>query len=493
MPQNNRLSATQPAQTREISMVTDLFFDVELQTPGPSRRWLGVALSCAVFGATGCLRTPDRFAQSTLDVNINPPASFELEGKPFCFAGSNNYYLASKPRPMVDDVYRSAKKLGFSVMRTWAFVDIGSTDGSVASVDPHSDNNDGKKDGTYFQYWDKSLGRVVYNDGEDGLQRLDYAVAKAAEHDVKMILVLTNNWFDFGGMDQYLRWFGRVKHHEFYTDPVVKNAFKDWIAHLVNRTNTVNGRKYRDDPAIFAWELANEPRCKGTGPGATGWTKSTIPVWADEMSSYIRSIDPNHMIAAGDEGFLNGGGEHWAYQANDGVDNEAITAVKNIDFGTFHLYPEDWGATLDWGRRWVLEHERVARRLNKPTILEEYGVKVSRDDKGAIVAGLQGRLAAYKVWNDLMFTKGGNGTMAWILAGVGPQGGVYTDYDHYTFYLGDETANFLADVASRFKTAAPACMSAGPSSATSSPSPYVRVRRSADRVAFVSGLPQQGG
>ena len=31
----------------------------------------------------GCLKTPDRYAQSTLDVNVNPPANFELEGEPF--------------------------------------------------------------------------------------------------------------------------------------------------------------------------------------------------------------------------------------------------------------------------------------------------------------------------------------------------------------------------------------------------------------------------
>jgi hypothetical protein len=56
----------------------------------------------------GCLRTPDRYAASSLDVNLNPPATFEYQGKPYCFAGANNYYLAYMPRPMVDDVFTSA-------------------------------------------------------------------------------------------------------------------------------------------------------------------------------------------------------------------------------------------------------------------------------------------------------------------------------------------------------------------------------------------------
>ena len=38
-----------------------------------------------------------------------------------------------------------------------------------------------------------------------------------------------------------------------------------WVqAHMeamVSRRNSINGRLYRDDPTIFAWDLMNEPRC----------------------------------------------------------------------------------------------------------------------------------------------------------------------------------------------------------------------------------------
>jgi len=47
--------------------------------------WLAAALLSTAL--SGCLKTPDRFAQSTLDVKVNPPANFELEGEPFCFVG----------------------------------------------------------------------------------------------------------------------------------------------------------------------------------------------------------------------------------------------------------------------------------------------------------------------------------------------------------------------------------------------------------------------
>ena len=169
---------------------------------------------------------------------------------------------------MVDDVLQAARQLRFPVIRIWAYLDIGSLDGSVKPVDPYGDSV-GRKDGVYYQYWDPKLKRPLYNEGDDGLKRLDYVLAKAAQEDVKILMVFTNNWHDFGGMDQYLNWYGRTKHHEFYTAPEVKQAFKNWMSHLITRKNTVNGRLYRDDPAIFGWELGNEPRCKGTGPGST--------------------------------------------------------------------------------------------------------------------------------------------------------------------------------------------------------------------------------
>lgn len=41
--------------------------------------------------------------------------------------------------------------------------------------------------------------------GLDGLDGLDWAVAQAAKHNIKLIMSLTNYWKDFGGMPQYAR------------------------------------------------------------------------------------------------------------------------------------------------------------------------------------------------------------------------------------------------------------------------------------------------
>lgn len=448
---------------------------------GFAARLTGVCAS-AIF-AIGCLKTPDRFAASALDVNLNPPANFELEGKPFCFGGSNNYYPIFKSRPVVDDLFYAAKKLNLRVMRVWGMMDRGSLDGSVPNADPDG----GEKQGVYFQYWDPVKQAPAYNDGPDGLQRLDYVLAKAGELDIKVIVVLVNNWRAFGGIDQYLIWYGRDKHHEFFTEPELRQAYKNWVSHVVMRTNTITGQPYRDDPTIFSWELANEPRCKGGSAfdSSTGWTTSTITNWAAEMSSYIKSLDSNHMVSVGDEGFLNGGGEHWAYKANDGVDHAALTALPGVDFGTFHMYPEDWGVKIEWGEQWILDHLKIARELGKPTVLEEYGVKVGRahGKLGAVVEGWSEREQAYLRWNEIMLRNGGNGFLPWMLSGIDDDGSRYPDYDQYGFYADDETGLLIGEYSKRFLDA-PACRSAGPADSNAQTSPFVRARKRPEQIAL---------
>lgn len=55
----------------------------------------------------------------------------------------------------------------------------------------------------YFQYWNSDSNSVAYNDGVDGLQKLDYVLAAARTRGLKLVLCLVNNWKEFGGIDQY--------------------------------------------------------------------------------------------------------------------------------------------------------------------------------------------------------------------------------------------------------------------------------------------------
>ncbi|HYO93876.1 MAG TPA: cellulase family glycosylhydrolase [Polyangiaceae bacterium] len=457
-----------PARVASLVSTTSLAF-LCLLAPGCLR-----LKSAAVPPEPKYMDTTDRYERMEVPESRQPSAAFVLDGKPLCFQGTNNYYLIYKSRRMVDDVFKQAAAMNLKVMRMWAYLDRGSLDGSVPSID-----GDGTKDGVYFRYWDPVTQQPVVNLGENGLQRLDYVLTKAREHGVRLILVLTNNWREFGGMDQYVTWYKAQYHDEFYTHPGIRKAYKDYASLLINRKNTLDGTLYKEDPAIFAWELANEPRCRNGDKldRMSGWDKTTMVRWADEMSSAIRAEDPNHLIAVGDEGFLSGGGAGWLYEATDGVDHEALSSLPNIDFATFHLYPDNWGLGYKQGYHWIEEHIRVARRIGKPTMLEEYGTLVKRDPKSfAITRGWQRRETAYVNWNELMLRGGGNASMFWMLAGIDDHHGTYPDYDGYQVYRGLPTGKLLHGIAQQYETSAAACKYSVDVS-DMPPSPFVKVKR----------------
>jgi mannan endo-1,4-beta-mannosidase len=341
-----------------------------------------------------------------------------LDGKTFRFGGTNNYYLFYKSRAMVDDVFADARAAGFRVMRTWAFGLIGNADGSN-SVAP-------APDGVYFQYWDGE--KPAVNDGPDGLERLDYVIASARRHGQKLVLPLTNNWSDFGGIDQYVRWRGGAYHDEFYTDPVIKGWYRDYIDHLLNRTNTITGVKYKDDPTIMTWELGNEPRCKGSGvyPQSPACTTATVTAWADEMSRHIKSVDARHLVSVGDEGFFCDGPDapDWIDNCGEGIDSIALASLPAIDVMSYHLYPDGWGnRTAQWGSDYITRHNEAAERLGKAVMLGEFGWR----DKNT-------RNPVYQQWQSDFTRTGGNGFLYWILSGSQDDGTLYPDYDGFTVY-----------------------------------------------------------
>lgn len=264
----------------------------------PSQRAFAIAL---------CLFTA---ASSTVAFVTTRGTSFiDDDGKPFRFAGTNNYYLAYQPPEMVDDVLARAAAHGFTVLRTWAFIDIGHPDGSESV-------GGGPKNGVWFQALDPATNTLVYS--EAGLAHLDAVLVAAAKYGVRLILTLTNNWNDFGGADQYVRWETLVRpeyaatarHDDFFTSVWQEAAYVAYAAHLMTRANSLTGVAYKDDPTIFAWELANEPRCAGSGTYASSNNCTLhyavynvqpvafkIPPWVARVSAQLKAVDSNHLIA----------------------------------------------------------------------------------------------------------------------------------------------------------------------------------------------------
>ncbi len=359
-------------------------------------------------------------------------AELRLAESEFRFGGANNYYLMYKSPFMVDSVLTAAQVHGFTVLRTWGFVDIGNQDGSNSVA--------AKADGTvYFHYWNGAA--PDFNDGADGLVHLDYVIYRAGQMGLKVVVPFVNNWSDFGGMDQYVRWLGGQYHDQFYTDTTIRGWYEAWIAHLLNRKNTYTGVAYKDDPTIMTWELANEPRCTGSGayPASSTCATGDLVRWADDVSRFVKGIDHRHLVSVGDEGFYCiPGAADWTQNCSQGVDTIAFASLPNVDLMSLHLYPDYWGQTVAWGAQWIRQHIADARSIGRPAMLGEFGLlaKASRNP-------------AYQQWTDAVFDRDGAGATVWMLAGQQDGGSLYPDYDGFTLYSASPVSTTISHFAAR--------------------------------------------
>ncbi|XP_022132624.1 mannan endo-1,4-beta-mannosidase 7 [Momordica charantia] len=313
------------------------------------KRW-GFALLLVIFihGAAG-----DGFVRTG-------GVRFLLNGSPYYANGFNAYwlmYVASDPsqRSKISAVFREASSHGLTVARTWAF-----------------------SDGGYrpLQYSPGSYNEQIF-------QGLDFVVAEARRFGIKLILSLVNNYENFGGKKQYVNW-ARSKGQylnsddDFFRNSVVKGFYKNHIRTILNRYNSFTRIHYKDDPTIMAWELMNEPRCTSDPSGRT------IQAWIMEMASFVKSIDRNHLLEAGLEGFYG----HSSPQRmrlnnpgfNIGTDFIANNRIPGIDFATLHSYPDQWLSSsndqyqLSFLNNWISTHIQDAELiLHKPILLTEFG------------------------------------------------------------------------------------------------------------------------
>src|SRR3569833_213007 len=236
---------------------------------------------------------------------------FKIDDQTKYVGGTNSYWIGFMTNNAdVDLVMDHISKSGLKILRVWGFNDVTRKPGAGT---------------VYYQYLSASGAQI--NTGADGLQRRDYVVSSAEKHGIKLIINFVNNWSDYGGMPAYVTAFGGTK-EGWYTNSKAQSQYRAYIKAVVSR--------YTNSSALFAWELANEPRCKGC-------STDVIFNWATDVSKYIKSLDPNHMVTLGDEGFGLPGGDSstsYPYGTSEGVDFVKNLGIATLDFGTFHMYPQ---------------------------------------------------------------------------------------------------------------------------------------------------------
>ncbi|KAH6603407.1 endo-beta-mannanase, partial [Trichoderma cornu-damae] len=267
---------------------------------------------------------------------------FNIDGKMGYFAGTNCYWCSFlSNRADVDSTLGHIASSGLRVLRVWGFNDV--------NTQPSS--------GTVWFQKLSAQGSII-NTGADGLQILDYVVESAEQHGLKLIVPFVNNWSDYGGINAYVNAFGGSA-TSWYTNQAAQAQYRKYVQAVVGR--------YANSTAIFAWELANEPRCNQCDTGV-------IAQWASTTSQYVKQLDPNHLVTLGDEGLGLGTGDgSYPYTYGEGTDFAKNIQIPTLDFGTFHLYPDSWGTNYPWGNSWIQTHAQACVGANKPCVFEEYG------------------------------------------------------------------------------------------------------------------------
>ncbi|KAG8746346.1 hypothetical protein FRC10_005335 [Ceratobasidium sp. 414] len=106
---------------------------------------------------------------------------FVLNGVTYTVVGSNAYWIPQLVNSAdITKAFSDLKNAGFTTLRTWGFNEVTSPSG------------------TYYNLWSGST--PTLNTGSTGLGKFDEVVAAAKAAGIRLIVALTNDWSDYGGM-----------------------------------------------------------------------------------------------------------------------------------------------------------------------------------------------------------------------------------------------------------------------------------------------------
>lgn len=224
----------------------------------------------------------------------------------------------------------------------------------------------------------------VYNDTI--LDGLDYLLAELGKRHMYAVLFLNNSWEWSGGYSQYLSW---AKDMHWPTPqevgyPTYMASCAEWsrcqeaqelffnhVRFILGRTNRYTGLPYNQDPAIFSWQIGNEPRAFSME------VADQFAEWIHASAKLIKELDPNHMVSTGSEGL-------WGCE-NDSALTARIHAFPEVDYVTCHIWPFNWqwmdpedkegtiGDAISKSDDYIRQHLDICRQLGKPLVIEEFG------------------------------------------------------------------------------------------------------------------------
>ncbi|MFN2454149.1 MAG: cellulase family glycosylhydrolase [Pyrinomonadaceae bacterium] len=323
---------------------------------------------------------------------------FILDHQVFRFVGANVAVMyRDDERAQMPETLRQAAQDGIRVVRVWA-----SGEGGESGI---------KSVGTDARDWPHAHPFRFAPDewNEEAFAHLDRVLAEAARDNLRVQLCLVNWWRDTGGITQYLAWAGITEAADarapyginmeravsFYTNAETRRLYREHVARIVSRRNSITGVLYRDDPTIFGYELMNEAQCP---TGRYGERRA----WIAEMSAYIKSLDPNHLVTPGTWGYRT------AFERREWLKDHSL---PDIDYCDAHNYPRDdkdvYVDSPDALRSFVDNRAAAAFSVNKPLVFGEFGINPE---------GYNGFSQAvwFKSYFEAAAQDGAGGAMFWI-------------------------------------------------------------------------------
>ncbi len=256
------------------------------------------------------------------------------------------------------------------------------------------------------------------------LRGFDRFLVEVEKRDMKVVFVLTNNWEWTGGLGQYVEWSVQQKRNSFstsiqemgtdleknqdsetkwkkensllippplpkteswdwdryceyistfYSDSTAQKWYWDFVKFILQYKSSLDGKKYSEHPAIFAWQLANEPR-----PMKKIEIENYVN-WIEKSAKLIRDLDSNHLISIGVEGKIG--------LFNSMELFERIHRLPYIDYATIHIWPKTWnwyqGSSsevfssdcLSQISEYIKSHALICQNIGIPLVIEEFGLE----------------------------------------------------------------------------------------------------------------------
>ena len=203
----------------------------------------------------------------------------------------------------------------------------------------------------------------AFTEGGTDFSRLDFVIAEAKRHGLRLILTLENQWADCTA--------GGYKYADWYCDGY-RQPYGSYRLSFVECVRLIVGR-YREEPTVLMWQLMNEAESRNAW-----WMAEPEPLraFAVEMSALIKSLDRRHPVSLGTGEVTrpgSGGGNYCALAGLAGLD-----VIEAHDYGDER---QAWPPAIAWANG-------IGALVGKPFFIGEVGISsppFSRQERAELI------------------------------------------------------------------------------------------------------------